>query len=121
VRHRRPNAAPCLDACHHLPQGTLPSDAATRGFAAGSSGVGGGGAAGGSGVLGGGGLEPTMTIATKDAFAALNKMFKVCGVAVAVTAHDQSALCYNARGHHHPIAISGMHTACRPNCPEQAL
>lgn len=52
-------------------QGSLSADAAQHLAAAGPP-------ARGSGHSGGsGGYEPTMTIATREAFAALNKMFKV--------------------------------------------
>ena len=52
-------------------QGSLPADAALDDL------FGGGG--GGSGSAAAACLDPTMTIATKDAFAALNTMFKVGG------------------------------------------
>ena len=55
-----------------LLQGSLPADAAPADLFGGFSSSGGGSMAAAC-------LDPTMTIATKDAFAALNTMFKVGG------------------------------------------
>ncbi|KAL4440602.1 hypothetical protein ABPG75_003603 [Micractinium tetrahymenae] len=71
-----------LAAINQMFGGSLPADAAQHLATASGSGSGAfasGASAGSSGAFavgGGGGYEPTMTIATRDAFAALNKMFK---------------------------------------------
>ena len=62
VKLPRPPACPSLPA-----QGALPADAGPGDLLAG-----GGGGLGAAAAA----LDPTMTIATKDAFAALNTMFK---------------------------------------------
>ena len=62
---------PFLPISFLLPQGSLPADAAPADL------FGGFGSGGDSGTMAAACLDPTMTIATKDAFAALNTMFKV--------------------------------------------
>jgi hypothetical protein len=71
--------------CTGVVQGVLPADAG-MGHAGGMASAPGGGAPLPAG------LEPTMTIATKDAFAALNRMFKVGSRGVAEQETDVCAL-----------------------------
>ena len=83
---------PALSTHCQPPQGALPAGADTADPLGAAEALAGAAAAAAAGAAAG--TEPTMTVATRDAFAALNKMFKVR----AAVGGGRCAGCVQARG-----------------------